>query len=244
MKKIIILIFSIFTYASIFSQQNFSGIVHYESTISSKKLDEYLSTKRKNIKRKGIISSLDKVFLYAKPIKSKLIFSNGEGLFIVEDKLSTDIHDLGQRFQKISAGGSNEYYYDENTKTYLIKNCGTLGECFIYTNKYLEWQLTQETKIINGYLSYKATRSKGKVIVWYTPSIPVSFGPKGEYGLPGLILELEIGKIIFKAVKIVLNPKKKLKVKEPKGGKRVTFEEYKKEMEKARKSIFGNKKKN
>jgi hypothetical protein len=43
---------------------------------------------------------------------------------------------------------------------------------------------------------------------------------------------------------LILNQKEKDVIKEPKGGKRVTFEEYKKEMEKVRKSIFGNKKKN
>lgn len=108
----------------------------------------------------------------------------------------------------------------------------------------MEWQLTQETRTINGYLTYKATRSKGKVIAWYTPEIPISFGPKGEYGLPGLILELEVGKIIFKVTKIVLNPKEEIKVEEPTGGKRVSFEEYKKIMKKAKESVFGKEVKN
>ena len=240
MRKKIILLFIIFIYASIFSQQNFSGFINYESTINSKKLNDYLTNKRGEIKSKSVLGSLDKVYLYTIPIKSKLTFSNGEGLFIVEDKLSTDIHNLGQRYQKISAGGSNEYYYNDKTKNYLIKNCETLGECFIYTNNYLEWQLTQETRTINGYLTYKATRSKGKVIAWYTPEIPISFGPKGEYGLPGLILELEISKIIFKVTKITLNPKEVIKIEEPKDGKRVSFEEYAKEIKTVKKRVFGN----
>ena len=125
-------------------------------------------------------------------------------------------------------------------KTYLIKECEALGECFIFDNKFLEWQLTQEIKHINGYLSYKATRSSGKVIAWYTPEIPISFGPKGEFGLPGLILELEIGKIIFRATKIILNSKEEITIEEPKGGKRVTHEEYSEIMSRAKKSVFGN----
>ncbi|WP_159949557.1 GLPGLI family protein [Polaribacter septentrionalilitoris] len=240
MKKKIILLFIIFINSIIYGQLSFSGIVHYESTISSKKLDEYLSTKRKSIKNKALLKSLDQVYLYTKAIRSKLSFSGKEGLFVVEEKLSTDIHDLGQRINKTSAGGSKRYYYNDQTKTYLIKDCDVLGECFIYTNKYLEWQLTQETKIINGYLTYKATRSKGKVIAWYTPEIPISFGPKGEYGLPGLILELEVGKIRFMATKITLNPKEKIKIEEPKGGKRISYEEYEKEIKTAKKRIFGN----
>lgn len=226
--------------SDIHGQSNISGIIHYESTINSKKLDEYLSTKRKNIKNKSLVKSLDQVFLYTKAIKSKLSFLGKEGLFIVEDKLSTDIHDLGQRINKTSAGGSKIYYYNDKDRLYLIKDCATLGECFIFDNKFLKWQLTQETKTINGYKSYKATRDNGKVIAWYTPSIPIGFGPKGEYGLPGLILELEIGKIIFKATKIELNPKRKIRVKEPKNGKRLSFEEYEKEIKTAKKRVFGN----
>jgi len=148
--------------------------------------------------------------------------------------------DLGQQMAVLRAGGSKEYYYNDSKKVYLIKECETLGECFIFNNKYLKWQLTQIEKEINGYKVFKATGNKGKVIVWYTPSIPVGFGPKGEYGLPGLILEVEIGKIVFKATRITLNPKDKVIVKEPKGGERVTYEEYSKLTKKAKKSIFGN----
>ena len=62
------------------------------------------------------------------------------------------------------------------------------------------------------------------------------------YSLPntGLVLELEIGKIIFKATKIILNPKEKVEVQEPKEGKRISYEEYSKIMKKAKKSVFGN----
>jgi len=236
--------FFIFIFNSIiYSQSNLSGIIYYESTISSKKLGDYMANKRKHIKDKNLIKSLDKVFLYTKPIKSSLTFSDKEGFFIVEDKLSTDIHDLGQRINKVSAGGSKEYYYNDKTKTYLIKDCEALGKCFIYPNRFLKWQLTQESKKINGYTSYKATRTNGKVIAWYTPEIPVNFGPKGEYGLPGLILELEIGKIIFKAIKIELNPKKKIKIKTPNKGKIVTYKEYKTMIKKGVKAIFGKVKK-
>jgi GLPGLI family protein len=236
----ILIIFLFFLTSVISAQSNFTGIIHYQSTVNSKVVNEYLTIKRKKIKNKSILTSLDKAYLYTTPIKSKLIFSKGEGLFVVEDKMSSDIHDTGQRINRISAGSSNEYYYNEKEKIYLIKNCGSLGECFIYDQELLKWQLTQESKKINGYTCYKATRNNGKVIAWYTSSIPIGFGPKGEYGLPGLILELEIGKIIFKATKITLNPKTKIKIKEPKEGKRVSYEEYEKEIKTAKKRVFGN----
>jgi len=242
MKNKLVLIVFIFSYSVGYTQTNLSGIVHYQSTISSKKLDEYLINKRKNKQEKKYTKMLDKVFLYTKPIKSTLTFSGGKGLFIVDDKLSIDTQNLGQRINKTLAGGSKEYYYNDKTKTYLIKDCESLGECFIFPNDFLKWQLTQESKTINGYTCYKATRAKGKVIAWYTPLLPVNFGPKGEYGLPGLILELEIEKIIFKATKIELNPKKKIKIKAPKGIN-VTSKEYEKMVKKGMKAIFGKKRK-
>ncbi|WP_204218336.1 GLPGLI family protein [Tenacibaculum todarodis] len=236
----IILFFSLVTnYVTTFSQVNFSGIVHYESTINKNTLTNYLKNRRDTIDE-NLVKTLDKVYLQLKPIQSKLTFNNGSGLFKVLDQMSTKDNDLGMNIAKVSAGGSKEYFYDDPNKKYLIKDCETLGECFVYPNKYLEWQLTQESKIVNGYRVFKATRSNRKVIAWYTTKIPVNFGPKGEYGLPGLILEIEIGKTIFKAKKIILNPKEKIKVKKPKGNL-VTLEEYSKMIKKGTQSIFGKK---
>lgn len=223
-----------------FSQNNSSGIIYYESNINGKKMSDYLNKKRKEIKDKKLIESLDLIYLNTKSIESTLIFIGNEGLFEVENKLNIDKNDLAQNINKISSGGDKKYYYNKNTKTYLIKDCSSLGECFIYDNKLFNWELTQETQQINGYICYKATRSNGRIIAWYTSSIPIGFGPKGEYGLPGLILELEVGDIIFKANKIVLNPKEAIKIEVPKGGERVTYEEYREIVNKAKKSVFGN----
>jgi len=222
-----------------FSQTNFSGIVNYETSINGRKMSDYINGKRKKIKNKQLIKTLDKVFLNTKSIKSTLLFSNKEGVFSVVDKMNLDKKDLAQKIIRIYSGGSKIYYYNDATKNYLIKDCESVGECLIYDNTLLEWELTQESKIINGYTSYKATRSKGKVIAWYTPVIPVNFGPKGEFGLPGLILELEVGKVIFNATKIVLNPKKQPKVEKPTNGKLVSKEEYNKIIQKAKENVFG-----
>jgi GLPGLI family protein len=237
MKILIFLLLYLLTTTSIvFSQNNNSGIINYQSFINKGKLKKNLSDK-KNKKLNSLVKmSLD----YNNPINSQLKFSNGAGIFLVEDKMVQDESNLGQNMAILRAGGSNEYYYNDKTKTYLIKECEALGECFIFDNTFLEWKLTQETRTINGYQTYKAIRSNGGVIAWYTPNIPISFGPKGEYGLPGLILELEINKIIFKATKIVLNPKEGVKIEEPIEGTRLSKEEYKEAIDKAKRSIFGN----
>ena len=239
----ILIVFTIFfgTWA-LSAQSNLSGIVTYESTINQNKKDDYFKKRDSLIKEKKgefMIKSLDAIYSNTKPIVSKIVFNNGEGLYKVESDLSLNEKDIGQTSARTSAGGSNEYYYNIKEDTYLIKNC-VIGECFIYPNPDLEWELTQEAKEINGYTVFKAKRSEGKVTAWYAPALPLNFGPKGEYGLPGLILELELGKTTFKATKIELNPKKKIKVKAPTKGMVVTYEEYEKIIEKAKRSVFGN----
>lgn len=68
---------------------------------------------------------------------------------------------------------------------------------------------------------------KAKTITaWYTPEIPVSQGPDGYWGLPGLILEVNDGKRMALCSKIVLNPKEKAEIKRPKRGKKVNQKEF------------------
>ncbi|SDW41253.1 GLPGLI family protein [Lutibacter oricola] len=64
------------------------------------------------------------------------------------------------------------------------------------------------------------------VTAWYTLDIPVGHGPGEYYGLPGLILELSYANTNILCTKIVINPKDKIELKEPKKGKVVTQKEY------------------
>ena len=65
-----------------------------------------------------------------------------------------------------------------------------------------------------------------EVVAWYTPDIPVSHGPDIFWGLPGLILEVNADKTQMVCTKIVINPKEKFEIKEPKKGQEVTQKEY------------------
>ncbi|WP_300567879.1 GLPGLI family protein [Flavobacterium sp.] len=65
-----------------------------------------------------------------------------------------------------------------------------------------------------------------EVVAWYTPEIPVSQGPEGYYGLPGLILEVSAGKTMMLCSKVVMNVKDKKEIKAPTKGKVVTQKEY------------------
>lgn len=64
------------------------------------------------------------------------------------------------------------------------------------------------------------------VVAWYSPQIPLSQGPLEYWGLPGLILEVNVGNTTMLCSKIVMNPGEKDKIKAPDKGKIVTKTEY------------------
>lgn len=98
--------------------------------------------------------------------------------------------------------GSGVYTIDFNKKE-NIKHVESMGELYrvLYPFEQYKWQITSETKIIDGYTCYKATTTKATYsqlknrmvtltpTVWFTPAIPATAGPFGLNGLPGLILE-------------------------------------------------------
>ncbi|REE27803.1 GLPGLI family protein [Winogradskyella pacifica] len=86
----------------------------------------------------------------------------------------------------------------------------------------INWSLVNEKKSIGNYECLKAIgkvhygKHKGETIeAWYAPSIPLSFGPKMYYGLPGLILEIKEKNNVLYADKIeFLN--KDIRIRTPK----------------------------
>lgn len=101
-----------------------------------------------------------------------------------------------------------------------------------------KWNLTNESKKIDNFTSFKATLTdsvetvRGKrvreIIAWYVPKVSYPFGPANYSGLPGLIIELEInGNIVFYADKILSLPADKaISIQLPSKGKKVTKQEY------------------
>lgn len=184
-------------------------------------------------------ASLKHLFKNAKDVKAVLKFNKQESLYALDKKMRNDLVD-GVNLTISRAGGTKKFYTSKGlleVKNYE-QECKILGECFLISNNAPVWELTQETKVIGGYLCYKAVNissknRKKKPVAWYAPTIPVSFGPKHYYGLPGIILELEESAVTFTAIKIQLNPKKKIKIKKPSKGKKVSRAEYKKILRKS-----------
>ncbi|MCT4700047.1 GLPGLI family protein [Tenacibaculum haliotis] len=212
------------------SSQIDNGVIEYKKTwtkkiINKKKQKESLET----FKKFSIIE--DRINKAQNKLTFKLIYSNNESLFKVEEEML-----LGDdKFLNMSIGPDGKGVFF-NSKTLSLKQLDAFGELFIISKLKDRWTITNETKKIGIYNTFKAfltekikTRNgfkEIKVIAWFTPEINVPFGPIGYSGLPGLILELNKDRLKYYATKIDFAPKEKIIIKKFKRGKKVSYDEF------------------
>src|SRR5690606_9509422 len=98
------------------------------------------------------------------------------------------------------------------------------------TTLQLQWNLKEETKEINGFHCKKATVNlRGRDWeVWYTPDIPIYYGPWKFYGLPGLIIAAyeSSGDFWFQLTKMTTNSNLILPTVINKEYKNISLKEY------------------
>jgi GLPGLI family protein len=230
--KNILFIKAFFLFAISISGQNFSGEVIYSTKLNFTEENlremESKNDKATNSMRKVLANSTDTEVL--------LKFNTTQSYYKVVKKLEiAERKPLNMTYS--IAGGEKVYFTDLIANKSIMQECKLLEACFLVEQEPLKWELSQETKIVGGYLCYKAINSnsnnkKKKPIAWYAPQISVGFGPKDYYGLPGLILELEESAVIFSAKKIILNPKEELVIVDMKGEK-ISKEDYQKKLKKS-----------
>lgn len=212
---------------------SFSQIKGGEITYTvSLKFDEGYS------KDKNLIDYYKKAQEGAKKIILTLKFNENESLFYANDIMEDEEIEWAKSF----TGTDDIYYVQQNSDDKLLQTHMFFGKYVIKYSEKRTWQLENETKIIDGYLCYKATSElvvknsvgvfKYPIVAWYCPSIPLNFGPKGYSGLPGLILELQERNTLFGVQKINVAEKKVI-IKKPIDGKIVTQEEFDKIIAKA-----------
>ncbi len=103
----------------------------------------------------------------------------------------------------------------------------------------IKWKILNEIKEIEGYLCMKAetkNKIKGQTVhAWFTDAIPMSGGPEGYSGLPGMILELDIndGDAVITATKVDLKTTiEKLPIPKKMKGKKTTLAQLNTRIEK------------
>jgi len=247
MKQIAMKFFPIYIFLSfsaiIFSQQLSGKVIYVASMIPipDKKIDSLLSTRKsKNKKMNDLVKNM---FKNTPNVNTYLEFTNGESIYYVEEEMEIDGKST-LNINRISAGGDDKVYKNTSTKEYLKEY---KREHLLIEKKEKKWKVTQESKKIGEYLCFKAidiasTNTKMKPIVWFTPQIPVSFGPLDFNGLPGLVIRVEMaGGRTFSASKIVLNPNEKMEIIKPTKGKRISEAQFKERLIVLKNSLEKNK---
>lgn len=218
MKKTILVLFLFVTVITL-SQSRITYNVSFNKPNFSD-LKKKISKQRFNRIKQAIRESED--------VEATLLYKNNKSLYYLKDKMRNDSQKK-INFTKLFAGNNKKFYADYENKDFFYQ-IDILGENILVEILPINWKLTQKTKKIGKYLCYKAINLDSKnqqTIAWYTLDVPIKAGPKKYYGLPGLIIELqESSNYIFRVTKIELNVKD-IKIKKPKGVKRLTAKEYK-----------------
>tara|TARA_B100000768_G_C11274471_1_gene375147 strand:- start:873 stop:1673 length:801 start_codon:yes stop_codon:yes gene_type:complete len=184
-----------------------------------------------------------------------LEFNSNVSFFEEEERLDPNGQGGGFNWMQFVTGPEAGSIYKDLQSNMYVNKKELFGKIFLVTDSILpsKWVMTGETKKIGIYNAYKATitkeieervmsfgrprpgeaptepemRTKEVVMsAWFTPEIPVSTGPSMYGGLPGLILEINDDRTTMLCTKVIINPKEKIKIKEPSKGKQVTSIEF------------------
>ena len=190
------------------------GKITYKGVINEKFVDSFLTEFKKKKRPMELKQRVVNTFRNAEPEEFILNFENNESYYYKKPNLNQEGYNMGSR------AGVSPYYTNNDTDT-IIRFSRSLGKI---AHKQLDWEITSKTKNIGDYKCYQATVTEKlysrqghyyyrDVIAWFTPEIPLSFGPKHYKGLPGLILQIEAKEYTLTATEIKLNPSEDLKIK-------------------------------
>ncbi|PTM12048.1 MAG: GLPGLI family protein [Bacteroidetes bacterium] len=225
------------------SAQDFQGKAYYfsKSTMELGSFGARMSEAQKKQIQENLKNRLEKTYI--------LTFNKEESVFKEDEKLDAMSGATDSWGKNFTPG---EQYKNVKSNT-LLQNQEFYGKQFLVKDELLsiEWKMTTETKQIGKYTSFKATASipsadlswydfswnnlsededgevqMTEVIAWYSPQIPISQGPLEYWGLPGLILEVNVGNTTLLCSKIIMNPEEKIKIEAPEKGKLINKKDY------------------
>ena len=231
MKNSIVLLLFLSVFQAYYSQE-ITGVATYKSFVKmDMKMDStQVSAEMREQIRQMVIQQTQKEY--------ELQFNNNESLFKEKTKLDKPGNNMFEN-AVVSTYGGLESVYQNLKEGHQTSQRDILGKMFLINDTLGNkgWKLQKETKNIGEYVCFKAVlpteeggepaeNNEKETVAWYTPQIPLGFGPMGYGGLPGLILELKAGDVTYLCNQIVLNSKKGMDISVPTGGKEVSKEEF------------------
>ncbi len=216
--KQIIIIFTYFFVHFVYSQQN--AIVEYEYLYNPN-----LGDKPTNEIMQRAASINDKAAEYAKQYRYILKFNPNESYYYIDAGMKPDdLEDpMAYHLSKMMIG--HGIFYQNAPKRYTLNQKESMHQLYLVKDTIKnDWTISYEKKMIGSYKCYKATKKcqcGQDIVAWFTPEIPVPFGPAGYGGAPGLILQLTFFKHTLRLKKIKLL-KKPISITPPDKGEPIT----------------------
>jgi GLPGLI family protein len=200
MKNIIIFIFIFLISSAAFAQKE--GLVRYTRTTYWTKLNStlpYLSKQEKE-RQAYMFGGRDESIEYT------LLYFNEKGSYYKQSE------QLNSWEEKYDYNGRKEVFGIKRDfeKNIINEAFEMIGKTYIMEDslKQNDWKILNDIKDVAGHICMKAmiqdTIKKQKIIAWFAQDIPINAGPERLYGLPGLIMELDIndGAVMVEATKI------------------------------------------
>ncbi|GAB3895268.1 hypothetical protein GCM10028803_11560 [Larkinella knui] len=122
--------------------------------------------------------------------------------------------------------------FKKETKSEIIE---MIGKTYIIEDSLQtpQWKVLNQLKDIAGHICMKAETTdpikQQKIVAWFAQDIPVSAGPEQYFGLPGLILELDIndGSVLVTATRVEMKDvSKELATTKKTKGKKIKTADY------------------
>jgi GLPGLI family protein len=200
MSKITVLIFSFFFFTIGAFAQNTSGKITYERKKEWIKLNDKLPWISEEEKERS-----ERVWGNNKrpPVPYALYFNGDKSIYFEPERENEYGYSWKKEEYKIIRD------YGKNESSDIIE---TLNKKYIVEGiPEYKWKIHNEIKEVAGYLCMKAETYNPvcdqKVYAWFTDQIPISGGPEGYHGLPGMILELDVddGTVLVTASKVEIS---------------------------------------
>ena len=201
--------------------QNKITLVTYKMTLNTQQLNDSIEPTIKN--RVKLMAA------GAEFIECELKFNNKKGMFKQVVKMEVDINPISYKLASVLVRGNFYKSIEDSTKTLNKEFSGKTYNISLPFDE-SHWIITKDTKRINDYLCYKAmmysgSKKKIETIAWFTPEVPVPFGPNGIDGLPGLVLETEVNGLVFYATR-VREDKTNGDIEKPMANEEISEEEF------------------
>ena len=161
------------------------------------------------------------------PITYGFAYSNNKSRYsIIESKENAidsvevvDENGEKKKIPEVITTATNNTIYKDSKQNLFRKEYTKLNSNFSIKDELpiFDWNITDETTNILGYLCKKAVSKKEKVIIvaWFCDEIPINTGPDRFWGLPGLIMKVEIGKFSTITIDKLKLVKEELVIEEP-----------------------------